>query len=349
VNCAGAVPGFRAVMQTRVLGRTGLVVSEIGFGAWGISGQQPGARRSYGPTDDTVSLAALEAAAELGCNFVDTADAYGVGHSEALIGRFLAGRRDRIIVATKFGHFPFQEEQRRVPTPETIRFCLEESLRRLRTDYVDLYQCHECTLETARLHGVAETLEALKAEGKIRFAGISVYGPTQIRQVARGEYGAVFDTIQESYNVTTLAFREALHEAAAAGLGLIVREPLGNGLLTRRWTGREAWSEQHARGIRTAEQTAMRVEFAQRVGAFLPAANRSLVQALIRFALQDIPASVVIPGCKTPEQVRENLGASASPPLSGADLKAVHEVHADLLRKFERIHPYAMDSALGLA
>lgn len=336
-------------MNTRRLGRTGLLVSEIGFGAWGIGGQQPGARRSYGPTNDAVSLAALETAAELGCNFIDTADAYGVGHSEELIGHFLAGRRDRIVVATKFGHFPFTDDCRRIPTPENIRFCLEESLHRLRTDYVDLYQCHECPLETARQHGVVDTLSALKSEGKIRFAGISVYGPTQIRQVARGDYGAVFDTIQESYNVTTLAFRDALHEAAAAGLGIIVREPLGNGLLTGRWTGREAWNEKHARGIRTAEQTAMRVEFAQRVGAFLPAANRSLAQALIRFSLQDIPASVVIPGCKTPEQVRENLGASMSPPLSDADLKAAHEVHADLLRKFGRIHPYAMDSALGLA
>jgi myo-inositol catabolism protein IolS len=335
-------------MHYRVFGRTGLRVSEIGFGAWGIGGQQERARRSYGPTDDATSLAALEAAWELGCNFIDTADAYGVGHSEALIGRFLTGRRDRAIVATKFGHFPFEDSRYRVPTPETVRFCLEESLRRLGTDYVDLYQCHECTLETARLHGVAATLEQLKAEGKIRHAGISVYGATQIRQVARGDYGPVFETIQESYNVTTLAFREALHEAAAAGLGIIVREPLGNGLLTGRWTGSETWGEKHARGIRTAEQTAMRVKFARRVGEFLPAPGRSLVQALIRFSLQDIPASVVIPGCKTPAQVRENLGASASPPLSAAELTAVHRVHAELLREFGRIHPYAMDSTLGL-
>lgn len=335
-------------MNTRMLGRTGLRISEIGFGAWGIGGQQERARRSYGPTDDTVSLAALEAAADLGCNFIDTADAYGVGHSETLIGRFLAGRRDRVVVATKFGHFPFEDERRRIPTPETIRFCLEASLRRLGTDYIDLYQCHECSLETAHLHEVAETLATLKAEGKIRFAGISVYGPTQIRQVARGDYGTVFDTIQESYNVTTLAFRPALHEAAAAGLGIIVREPLGNGLLSGRWTGREVWSEKHARGIRTAEQTAMRIEFSQRVGRFLPAAGRSLVQALIRFSLQDIPASVVIPGCKTPEQVRENMAASSSPPLSEADIDAVHQIHAELLSKIGRIHPYAMDSTLGL-
>lgn len=332
----------------RLLGRTGLIVSEIGFGAWAIGGQQPGARRSYGPTDDAVSLAALEAAADLGCNFIDTADAYGVGHSEELIGRFLKGRRERVIVATKFGHFPFPDEARRVPTRENIRFCLEASLRRLGTDHIDLYQSHECSLEHAQRYDVAATLSELKAEGKIRFAGISVYGPTQIRQVARGEYGAVFDTIQESYNVTTRLFREPLLEAALAGLGIIVREPLGNGLLTGRWDGRETWDEKHARGIRTPEQTAMRIEFAQRVSTFLPAASRSLVQALIRFSLQDIPASVVIPGCKTPAQVRENLGAGATPPLSAAELKRVQEIYLELQQKFGGIHPYAMASELGL-
>jgi aryl-alcohol dehydrogenase-like predicted oxidoreductase len=251
-------------------------------------------------------------------------------------------------VATKFGHFPFEDPLRREPTSENIRFCLEASLRRLGTDYVDLYQCHECPLEVARRFNVAATLDQLKAEGKIRHAGISVYGPTQIRQVVRGEYGAVFETIQESYNVTTLGFREALHEAAAAGLGIIVREPLGNGLLTGRWNGRETWDGKHARGIRTPEQTAMRVEFARRVGEFLPTPRRSLVQALIRFGLDDVPASVVIAGCKTPEQVRENFGASASPPLNDAELAEVHRIHAEILKQFGRIHPYAMDSELGV-
>jgi aryl-alcohol dehydrogenase-like predicted oxidoreductase len=335
-------------MNHRILGRTGLRVSEIGFGAWAIGGQQEGARRSYGPTDDRVSLAALERAWELGGNFIDTADAYGVGHSETLIGQFLAGRRDRVIVATKFGHFPFADPARRIPTPDNIRFCLEESLRRLGTDYIDLYQCHECPLVTAQAYDVPGTMEKLRAEGKIRHAGISVYGANQIRQVARGDFGTVFATIQESYNVTTRLFRAALHEAAAAGLGVIVREPLGNGLLSGRWTGREDWDARHARGIRASDQTAMRVEFARRVGEFLPGPRRSLVQALIRFSLQDVPASVVIPGCKTPVQVEENFGATDSPPLSASDLAAVHQVHAELLRTFGHIHPYAMDSALGL-
>jgi aryl-alcohol dehydrogenase-like predicted oxidoreductase len=93
----------------------------------------------------------------------------------------------------------------------------------------------------------------------------------------------------------------------------------------------------------------MRVEFARRVAAFLPAPGRTLVQALIRFALDDVPASVVIPGCKTPEQVRENLGASASRSLTDDERATVHRIHGELLREFGHIHPYAMDSSLGLA
>jgi aryl-alcohol dehydrogenase-like predicted oxidoreductase len=335
-------------VKLRTLGRTGLRVSEIGFGAWAIGGEQAGARRSYGPTDDRESLAALEAAFELGGNFIDTADAYGVGHSEELIGRFLRGKRDRVIVATKFGHFPFPDPDDRTLAEGNVRHCLEASLRRLGTDTIDLYQCHECTLAVARAHDLAATMEKLKAEGKIRHAGLSVYGCTQIRQAARGEFGAVFATVQESYNVTTLLFREALHEAAAAGLGIIIREPLGNGLLTGRYSGSETWDGKHARGVRAADQAAMRIEFARRLRDFLPVAGRTLVQSLIRFALQDVPASVVIPGCKTPDQVRENLGAADAPALSAGDLQRIHALHAELRAQFGRIHPYAMDSTLGL-
>jgi myo-inositol catabolism protein IolS len=335
-------------MKQRTLGRTGLQVSEIGFGAWAIGGQQEGARRSYGPTDDRTSLAALEAAFELGSNFVDTADAYGVGHSEEVIEKFLRGKRDRVIVATKFGHFPFAQPEQRTLAEANVRRCLEASLRRLGTDTIDLYQCHECTLESARQHNLAATMEKLQAEGKIRHAGISVYGNTQIRQVARGEFGAVFATIQESYNVTTLLFRAALHEAAAAGLGIIIREPLGNGLLSGRYSGAENWDAKHARGIRTSDQTAMRVEFARRLREFLPTPDRTLVQSLIRYALQDVPASVVIPGCKTTDQVRENLGASEAPALPARQIERIHAIHAELLTTFGRIHPYAMDAALGL-
>lgn len=332
----------------RTLGRTGLKVSEVGFGAWAIGGQQEGARRSYGPTDDCESMDALETAFDLGCNFIDTADAYGVGHSEILIGKFLKGKRDRVIVATKFGHFPFPDAEQRTLSEANVRRCLEASLRRLKTDTIDVYQCHECTLESALDHDLAATMEKLKGEGKIRHAGISVYGNKQIRQVARGDFGAIFETIQESYHVGTLMFRDALHEAAAAGIGIIIREPLGNGLLTGNYSGSEHWEENHARGVRAKEQVAARIAFAQNLRELLPCEGRTLIQSLICFALQDVPASVVIPGCKTSQHVRENMGSSDSPELSLVQIDEIHDLYRSLQTKFGAIHPYAMDSDLGL-
>jgi len=334
--------------QRRLLGWTKLEVSEVGFGAWAIGGQQEGARRSYGPTHDLESLAALETAYELGSNFIDTADAYGVGHSEKLIGKFLKGKRDQIIVATKFGHFPFPDPAHRGLSETNVRRCLEASLKRLEVETIDLFQCHECTLEQARAEDLASTMEKLKREGKIRHAGISVYGNTQIRQVTRGDFGEVFETIQESYNVGTLLFRNALHEAAAAGIGIIIREPLGNGFYTGRYSGLENWETSHARGVRAIDQAAMRVEFARRIKEFLPCVGRTLVQALIRFALQDVPASVVIPGCKSPVQARENIGASGALALTAEELHRIHTIHAELEAEFRPIHPYAMDNQLGL-
>jgi myo-inositol catabolism protein IolS len=332
----------------RILGRTKLEVSEVGFGAWAIGGQQEGARRSYGPTSDQESLAALETAYEMGSNFIDTADAYGVGHSEKLIGKFLKGKRDRVIVATKFGHFPFPDPADRPLTETNVRRCLEASLQRLGVEAIDLYQCHECTLTQARAEDLALTMEKFKREGKIKHAGLSVYGNTQIRQVTRGDFGEVFETIQESYNVGTLLFRDALHEAAAAGIGIIIREPLGNGFFTGRYSGLENWETSHARGVRTSDQAALRVEFARRIKEFLPCDGRTLVQALIRFGLQDVPASVVIPGCKSSEQARENIGASKALALTEEEILRIHAIHAELQMKFGPIHPYAMDSQLGM-
>src|SRR5438874_6951782 len=160
-------------MKYRTLGKTGLKVSEVGFGAWAIGGNNYG--NSYGPTDDKVSLAAVERAYELGCNFFDTADVYGHGHSEELLGQALGGIRQRILLATKVGgNFynravnplllgriaeavgrPVAELASDIPLPVThdanfagdyIRFAVEQSLRRLATDYIDLLQLHNPAL-----------------------------------------------------------------------------------------------------------------------------------------------------------------------------------------------------------
>src|SRR5437763_865915 len=127
-------------MKSRILGRTGLKVSEIGFGAWAIGGNAHG--NSYGPTDDAESVAAVRRAIELGVNFVDTADVYGWGHSEEILGEALQNRRDDVHIATKVGGDFYHGGVRMNFDPGYIAFALERSLKRLRTDHVDVYQLH---------------------------------------------------------------------------------------------------------------------------------------------------------------------------------------------------------------
>src|SRR5271169_5028472 len=158
-------------MKYRALGRTGLTVSEIGFGAWGVGGRTAG-HTSYGATDDAISEAALGRAFELGITFYDTASAYGDGHSERLIGRVFRGRRDNVVIATKAGVVSFGQPPDL--SPMALRRSVEGSLQRLATDYMDLLELHSPDLAVFRRDPeVLETLHALVFEGKVRAFGIS--------------------------------------------------------------------------------------------------------------------------------------------------------------------------------
>src|SRR3989338_1409237 len=179
-------------MKYRILGRTGLKVSEMGFGAWAIGGT------SYGPTRDEDSLEALETAWGHGVNFFDTADTYGHGHSEELIGRFLKGKRDEAVIATKAGWDFYHGGSRQNFDPDYLRFACGESLRRLQTDRIDLYQLHNPKLEALERGTLFQVLDELKKEGKIRFYGVSVHTPSEALAVIRSGKA---DTLQLIFNL----------------------------------------------------------------------------------------------------------------------------------------------------
>ncbi|RMF85762.1 MAG: aldo/keto reductase, partial [Nitrospinota bacterium] len=259
----------------------------------------------YGPIDDREALKAVARAVELGCNFFDTADIYGHGHSEKLLGTALRGKRQGVYIATKAGWDFYHGPVRQNFTPAYLRFALEKSLKRLKTDYIDLYQLHNPPGSLP--DEVYETLEELKAEGKIRFYGLSIHtvdeGLSAIRQ------GRV-DTLQFVYHLFCRHIGEALFPAAQAHqIGVIVREPLANGFLTGKYREVPRFPPGDFRRSWSRQEIAERIAGVKVLRELLGEEEESLTRRALQFVLTQPAVSVVIPGAKTRVQVEENLSA----------------------------------------
>ena len=215
-------------MEYRTLGKTGLRVSVIGLGTMVHAGH-------FGPMKDEESLGAIDAALELGINFIDTSDAYGAGYSETLLGKALKGRRDKVILATKGGNVMVGPNRgKRNFAVDYIDRVMQESLQRLQTDTIDLYQLHNPTVETIRGDEIWELLERRKKEGKIRHYGVSINSTEEALATIEGGHA---DTIQIEYNLLDQTPAEKVFPAAQkANVGVIVRVPLRRGLLTGKLT-----------------------------------------------------------------------------------------------------------------
>ena len=305
-------------MKYRKLGRTHLLVSEIGVGSWGISG------RGYGPTDDTESIRTLHKALDLGVNFIDTADSYGDGHSEELIGKVLKERGDKeTIIATKFGwDFYGRGGIKSNLKRDYIFFAVEGSLKRLGRDWIDLYQVHNSRPDAIKEYDVYETLEKLKKQGKIRFYGVSAfYLNDGIEAIKTGNP----DTIQVVYNILDQeAGNELFPQALNYNIGIIAREPLASGIISGKYDENSKFPKSdHRRGWSKSflEERARKVSKLK----FLEKEGRSLTQAAIRFTLYNEAVSVVIPGAKTERQVEENVKAGEVE-LEASELKRLEEL-----------------------
>ncbi len=310
-------------MRYRTLGRTRLRVSEVGFGAWAIGGNAHG--NSYGPTDDATSLEAIRRAADLGCNFFDTADVYGWGHSEELLGQALADRRDDVLLATKVGGDFYHGGVRLNFDPGYIGFALERSLRRLRTDHVDLYQLHNPPAEMMGEPRTYDVLDSLKAEGKIAHYGVSIHEPSEGRLCLESGKPEV---LQIPFSLVRQEWIEELFpEARKAGVGLIAREPLGNGFLAGKIRRDARFPPGDIRSYWPPAMIAARSAAAGRLGA-LAKDGRTPAQAALRFVLAFPEVSTTIPGAKSPAQVDEDLGASEAPPLSEGERDEARRLYA---------------------
>ncbi len=305
-------------MNYRVLGKTGLRVSEIGFGGWAIGGNVHG--NSYGPTDDEVSLAAIGRAIDLGCNFFDTADVYGHGHSEELLGQALKARRDKVIIASKVGGDFYHGTPRMNFNGDYIEFALKKSCERLNTNYIDLYQLHNPPVQLLRNPGLYKILDRLRETGRIRHYGVSIHDPEEgIIAMKTGNP----ETIQVVFNILRQKAKNGLFKTARDNdVAIIAREPLANGFLSGKHTADETFAPGDIRHHFTREYLLNLVLAAEQL-KFLETKNRTLPQAALRFVLDHREVSTVIPGAKTPEQAEENLRTSELPPLTGEELLRV--------------------------
>lgn len=306
-------------MRFRSLGRTGLRVSEIGFGAWGIGGDGGGAV-AYGPADRDQSIRALQVALDRGINFYDTSDFYGHGRSEELIGEAFAGRRAEVVVASKAGML--EDGSKTDFSPAHLRRALEASLRRLRTDYVDLYQLHSPPPEELS-DDVVATLISFKKEGKIRAYGVSARSPEEAKKaVERFDFPA----LQVNFNLIDSRAADCGLFALAGrkGAGVVARTPLSFGFLTGQYAADGDFHERDHRRRWSPEQRRLWAEAPGRFAALIAALpGQSAAQFALRYCLSQACVSSTIPGMLTAAQVEENAAAGDLPPLLEPELEQI--------------------------
>src|SRR2546421_588211 len=316
---------------TRPLGQSGIRVSALGLGCWAIggpfwSGESPS---GWGDVDDNESIRAIHRGLELGVRFFDTSDVYGAGHSERVLGRALVGCRDQVVIATKFAN-TFDETTRQVTgvniSPPYIRQACEASLRRLQTDYIDLYQFHRSEHDLAQAAEVREALENLVAEGKIRCYGWSTDFPERARLFAQGRHCAAIqfqmNVIEDAAPMITLC--EELDLAA------ITRGPLAMGVLTGKYT---AGTRVPTDDVRTQVEPYFKdgrpnPEWLRKLDAIreiLTSDGRTLAQGALAWLWARSEKTIPIPGFKTLGQVEENCGALQRRPLTAAQGQGVKE------------------------
>lgn len=311
-------------MKYRKLGRTGLEISEIGYGAWGIGKQM------WVGADDNESLAALGQAVDVGLNFIDTALVYGDGHSERIVGKFVKERSETIYVATKVPpknfRWPAKGALEDVFPARHIIDSAEQSLRNLGSDVVDLLQLHVWDASWLNQGDWYETLLSLQKQGKIRYFGVSINDHQPGSGVALARSGKI-DTVQVIYNIFDQSPEDTLFPACAeANVGVIVRVPFDEGGLTGKITPettfpKKDWRNRYFAGDRK-RQVHERVE---RMKSLLDGEAASIPELALKFCLHPPAVSTVIPGMRKPEHVRANLAVSDSAPLSQKTIKRLRE------------------------
>jgi aryl-alcohol dehydrogenase-like predicted oxidoreductase len=322
-------------MLKRTLGKSKLEVSALGMGCWAIGGpwtwDQPGNESfpaGWGTTDDNESIRAIHAALELGVNFFDTAANYGAGHSEKVLGNALKGKRDQAVIATKFGHIVDEARKSVYGDNEQIiknvRNDVENSLRRLQTEYIDIYQLHAGDYDPKLSLELQVILEELVAAGKIRWYGWSTDVVESAREFASGAHctsiqfqlNAIFDNAD---------MRKVCADFDLAGIN---KDPLNRGFLTGKFNANTTFPEND---IRTStdfshQRVQNKLKIVDEIRDILTSNGRTMAQGALAYIWALDERMVPIPGFKSVQQVQDNAGALELGPLTEGQVKELQSV-----------------------
>jgi aryl-alcohol dehydrogenase-like predicted oxidoreductase len=309
-------------LKERTLGKSGIAVTEIGMGLWAAGGDQ------WGPTEDQEIFDAIDFALDSGVTFFDTADVYGGGHSEELLGQSMQGRRDRFIVATKIGWRDFDGEagQSAYTTVEKLIAGVESNLRRLQTDYVDVIQSH-IDFRDPTMEIFLEGFQQLQRDGKVRGYGVSTSNFDYLQAFNVDGGCAVLQVDYSILNRTPEA--DILPYCQAHNIGVIVRGALAMGILTGKYDADSRFPEGDFRRNwhENPDERAIYLDDLAKVEKLKSLVNgRSLAQAALQFTLAHPAVTTVIPGAKNVRQMRDNVQAGLLPPLAPAELAQIDAV-----------------------
>lgn len=292
-------------MKYRTLGSTGMKVSVVGVGTWQFGGE-------WGKDFEQSEVNAMfDKAREVGINLIDTAECYGDHTSEAFIGEAIKADREKWIVATKFGHkFHHAFERDVVYAPKLVEKQLEDSLRALQTDYVDLYQFHSGDDEKFQTEGLWELLAKFKEQGKVKHLGISIGSNRNIFQTSRaGDVGA--ETIQVVYNRLDRApEEEVLPSCLKQNLGVLARVPLASGFLSGKYKPGQEFPETDVREKWMKDGRDEKLKEVERIAQDEVPEGVPMAQWALAWVLKHDAVTCVIPGCKNVQQVEDNAKAA---------------------------------------
>ncbi len=319
----------------RRLGKSGLEVSSLGMGCWAIGGpwqwiepDEDPFPAGWGKIDDDESIRAIHTALDAGITLFDTAANYGAGHSERVLGQALKGRRSEVVIATKFGHI-VNEDRKHVHSDDSqiianVKNDVENSLRRLQTDYIDLYQLHAWDYDPALALELRGLLEELVQEGKIRWYGWSTDLVDHAKVFAEGEHCAAIQ-----FRINALFDNQEMRALCADfDLAGVNKDPLYRGVLTGKFTPQSTFPEDdiRSRGDFSDERMRRRLATVEAMREVLTSGGRTMAQGAIAYIWGLDQRMIPIPGFKTVKQVKENAASMELGPLTEAEMQQVQSI-----------------------